>query len=138
MTDCTLRVVDIADKPAPHVPDPPGTPEPGPRPEHEALRDSGDAGVEPSGTDGWLLAFAAALAGLAPSAVPDTGLSRGETGMILHLARDVAHGAERRFAPLAAYLTGRFVTGRVQQGATVEEALAEARSAAARLLEQRG
>jgi hypothetical protein len=93
--------------------------------------------VEPSGTGGWLLAFAATLAELASSpTVPGTGPSRTETGVILHLARDVAHGVERRFAPLAAYLTGRFVTARVQQGATVEQALAEAQAAAVRLLGQ--
>lgn len=126
LTDCTLQVVDTADKPVPDRLELRSVPE------KEPPR---DAGAEPNGTDDWLLAFAAALADLNPApAVPGTGLSRGETGAILHLARDVAHGTERRFAPLAAYLTGRFVTGRVQQGATVEQALAEAQEAARRLL----
>jgi hypothetical protein len=133
LTDCTLRVVDTADKPAS------GRSEPGSQPENDLERDSG---AEPSRKDDWLLAFAVELAELSPSqavspvppAVSPAGLSRAETGTILHLARDVAHGVERRFAPLAAYLTGRFVTGRVQQGATVEAALAEAEAAVRRLL----
>jgi hypothetical protein len=90
---------------------------------------------EPSRTDDWLLAFAAALADLSGSPTGSgAGLSRSETGTLLRLAREVAHGVERRFAPLAAYLTGRFVAGRLQQGATVDEALAEAEAAAQRLI----
>ena len=123
--------MDTADKPAPNVP------QRARGPEIETAQAEGGTGSEPSRTDAWLLAFATALAGLAPSSTAG-GLSRAETGTILHLARDVAHGTERRFAPLAAYLTGRFVTARVQQGAAVEEALAEAQAAAARLLEQLG
>jgi uncharacterized protein DUF6457 len=86
-------------------------------------------------TEDWLFDFAAALADLSGSPLEgEAGLSRTETGTLLRLARDVAHGVERRFAPLAAYLTGRFVAGRLQQGATVDEALAEAEAAARRLI----
>ena len=91
--------------------------------------------AEPSRTDDWLLAFASALASLSGSTMGSaSGASRTETTTILHLARDVAHGVERRLAPLAAYLTGRFVAERLRQGATVEEALAEAEAAAKSLI----
>jgi hypothetical protein len=82
-----------------------------------------------------LLAFASALADLSGSTTGShPGTSRAETGTILNLARDVAHGVERRLAPLAAYLTGRFVAERLRQGATVDEALAEAQAAARSLI----
>jgi hypothetical protein len=94
-----------------------------------------DAADEPVPDADWPLAFAAALAELGGEPV---GLSRGETTTLLRLARDVAHGTERRFAPLAAYLAGRFVAERVRSGAGVEEALAEAAAAAARLMGPQG
>jgi hypothetical protein len=46
----------------------------------------------------WLDRFAAALG--------ERPLSGAEMGAILKLARDVAHGVERKLAPLAAYLAG--------------------------------
>jgi hypothetical protein len=93
------------------------------------------SGAEPSRSEGWLLAFASALTGLSGrGAGSAAGTSHTETATILRLAREVAHGVERRLAPLAAYLTGRFVAERLTQGATVEEALAEAEAAARRLI----
>ena len=57
-----------------------------------------------------------------------------EVDTILDLARDVAHATERRFAPLSTYLTGRYVTRRQAEGATVDEALGEARAKVGKLL----
>lgn len=55
-------------------------------------------------------------------------------GGVLALARDVAHGTERRNAPVAAFVAGRYVQARVAQGSTAEAALTEVTEAAARLL----
>ena len=63
-------------------------------------------------------------------------LAEEEVDAILDLARDVAHATERRFAPLSAYLAGKFVARRLAAGATVDEALREARGIAGRLLAQ--
>jgi hypothetical protein len=49
-------------------------------------------------------------------------LSEAEVQTILDLARDVAHGTERKNAPLAAFLAGRFV-GR---GDALDEAIQRA------------
>jgi hypothetical protein len=61
-------------------------------------------------------------------------LTDDEVEAILDLARDVAHGTERRFAPLSTYLTGKFVARRIAEGATVDRALREAQEVVARLL----
>jgi hypothetical protein len=53
---------------------------------------------------------------------------------VLGLARDVPHGTERRFAPLATYLAGRFVARRTAQGTAPGTALEEARTLASGLL----
>ena len=63
-------------------------------------------------------------------------LGEEEVDAILDLARDVAHGTERRFAPLTTYLTGEFVARRRAAGASTDEALREAREIAGRLLRQ--
>lgn len=53
---------------------------------------------------------------------------------VLDLARVVAHGSERRYAPLATFLAGQFVVARVEAGQSVAAALAEAQALAERLL----
>jgi hypothetical protein len=53
---------------------------------------------------------------------------------VLDLARDVAHGSERKNAPVAAFVAGRYVQARMAQGADAETALNEVRQAAAGLL----
>jgi uncharacterized protein DUF6457 len=53
---------------------------------------------------------------------------------LLDLARDVAHGTERRNAPLATFLVGQFVAARAAEGATAPAALDEARALARTLL----
>ncbi|MBV8387604.1 MAG: molybdopterin-guanine dinucleotide biosynthesis protein MobA [Acidimicrobiia bacterium] len=77
--------------------------------------------------DDWLSRYSTAL-GL--------DLSDDEVDAILDLARDVAHGTERRFAPLSAYLAGKYVTGRVADGLTAGEAVREAQEVVGRLLAQ--
>ncbi len=59
-----------------------------------------------------------------------------EIAQVLKLARDVAHGVERRLAPLAAFLAGTHVGRRAGEGASPEEALGEAMRAAASLLDE--
>ena len=70
------------------------------------------------------------------SAALGLDLSDEEVGTILNLARDVAHGTERRFAPLSAYLAGKYVTRRVAEGTTAEAAVLEAQEVVGRLLRQ--
>jgi Domain of unknown function (DUF6457) len=70
------------------------------------------------------------------SAALELGLSEDEVEAILDLARDVAHGTERRFAPLSAYLAGKYVTRRVAEGTSAEEAVHEAQEVVGRLLSQ--
>ena len=61
-------------------------------------------------------------------------LSEEEADVVLDLARVVAHGSERRFAPLSTFLAGRFVAELVRSGLPAEEALAEAMAIAERIL----
>jgi molybdopterin-guanine dinucleotide biosynthesis protein A len=61
-------------------------------------------------------------------------LTEQEVEAVLDLARAVAHGAERRFAPLSSYLAGQFVSELVRTGVPRHEALAEAAAIAERAL----
>jgi uncharacterized protein DUF6457 len=61
-----------------------------------------------------------------------------EIGQVLKLARDVAHGVERKLAPLAAFIAGVHVGRRMAEGASREEALGESLKAAAALLPEEG
>ncbi len=61
-------------------------------------------------------------------------LRSSDVDALLDLARQVAHGSERRFAPLSTFVAGRFVTARMAQGATAADALAEAIAVARSLL----
>jgi hypothetical protein len=67
----------------------------------------------------WIDGYAEAL-GLEP-------LDKEEVGLLLDLARDVAHGSERRYAPLATFLAG-YRAGREggDRRASIEEAAAKA------------
>ncbi len=58
-----------------------------------------------------------------------------EVEAVLDLARAVAHGSERHFAPLSTYLAGQFVAELVRTGVPREEALAEAIAIAERALD---
>ena len=77
--------------------------------------------------DDWLSRYSAAL---------ELDLTEDEVEAILDLARDVAHATERRFAPLSAYLAGKFVTRRVAEGTTSDAAVHEAHEVVGRLLAQ--
>ena len=68
------------------------------------------------------------------SAALELDLSDDEVDAILDLARDVAHATERRFAPLSTYLAGKFVTRRMNEGATATDAVHEAQEVVGRLL----
>ncbi|MGI9023094.1 MAG: DUF6457 domain-containing protein [Acidimicrobiales bacterium] len=61
-------------------------------------------------------------------------LGGAEADVLLDLAREVAHGTERRFAPLSTFVAGRFVATRIAAGATAMDALAEAVEVARSLL----
>ncbi len=64
------------------------------------------------------------------------GLEMGadEIAAVLDLARVVAHGTERRFAPLSTYLAGQFVAERMRAGMPHADALAEAVTVAERVI----
>lgn len=72
---------------------------------------------------------------LAAAAGEELTLSKQEEAIVLRLAREVAHRTDdRKNAPVASYLVGRFVAARVRGGATPREALDEAFGLAERLL----
>ena len=68
------------------------------------------------------------------SAALELDLTEEEVDAILGLARDVAHATERRFAPLSAYLAGKYVARRVAAGANSADAVHEAQEVVGRLL----
>jgi len=57
-----------------------------------------------------------------------------EMGALLKLSREVAHGVERKYAPLSTYLTGLSVGRRAVGGESMDEALRRAIDEAMRLL----
>ena len=75
--------------------------------------------------------YAEALGALEPST---GGISPEEVGVMLRLSREVAHRSERRWAPVASYLVGRYVESRVRAGADPATALGEAFAVAESLL----
>jgi len=76
--------------------------------------------------DDWLDGFARALG--------ERPIEREEVGAMLALSREVAHGVERRLAPLTAFVAGMHVQRRTGEGAAVADALAEIREAARALI----
>ena len=76
----------------------------------------------------WLDAFAEALG--------EPPVDRAAIGAMLRLSRDVAHGAERKLAPVSTFVAGLHVGRRTAEGASADEALAEVQGAAANLLSQ--
>lgn len=69
--------------------------------------------------------------------VGEQPMNQREVGQVLKLARDVAHGVERKLAPLAAFVAGLHVGRQVAGGAPRQEALDEVLRAAATLLADR-
>jgi hypothetical protein len=57
-----------------------------------------------------------------------------ETGAILKLAREVAHGVERKVAPLSTFLAGVYVGRQAGAGISRQDALARAVEAARGLI----
>ena len=84
-----------------------------------------------AGPDRFLERYRQALEEATSRPVP---LDDDDVDALLDLARDVAHGTERRNAPLATFLVGQFVAARVSEGATPRTALDEARVLARTLL----
>jgi hypothetical protein len=78
----------------------------------------------------WLGRFAAQL--------DDPHPTQEEIGAMLRLAREVAHGVERKLAPLSTFVAGRHVARRMGEGATPETALREVMEAAAALIPEAG
>jgi len=76
-------------------------------------------------------------AALGRASMTEISMGPDEVDALLDLARDVAHGTERRFAPLASYLAGKYVVARTRDGATVRQAVDEAVDVANRLLAAR-
>jgi Domain of unknown function (DUF6457) len=74
--------------------------------------------------------------------VADLAAQLSVPGMTLHtqagvlaLARDVAHATERKYAPLAAFVAGRFVEVRRSEGVDEATALRELNDMVSRILE---
>lgn len=63
----------------------------------------------------------------------DIGLHRELKNPLLMLARVIAHGTERKNAPLATFIAGRYVEARRAQGADAAAAVAETLEVAGRL-----
>ena len=82
--------------------------------------------------DEWLERYAAALR--THSATADPEIDPATCSVLLDLARLVAHGTQRRNAPLATYVAGRYVSARVAEGTDARQALAEAVEVARSLL----
>jgi hypothetical protein len=59
-------------------------------------------------------------------ALGEPALGPEETGALLRLAREVAHGVERKLAPLSAFLLGAAVGRRAAGGEDREEAFRQA------------
>jgi hypothetical protein len=86
----------------------------------------------------WFDDYAAALEERLGGPNPAVHLDRGVKNPILDLARIVAHGTERKNAPLAAYVVGRYVALRSAQGADEAVAVSEALETAAGIIPSEG
>jgi Domain of unknown function (DUF6457) len=78
----------------------------------------------------WFESYAQALEEKLGHPEPGLHLAKEARNPLLDMARNVAHGTERKNAPLAAYVTGRYVAERAHQGIDEDAALAEALAAA--------
>jgi hypothetical protein len=68
--------------------------------------------------DDWLMKAAITL-GVDP-------LDEGQVAELLDVARDVAHGVERKMTPMATFLLGAAVQRRIGHGSTAEDAFQDA------------
>jgi hypothetical protein len=78
----------------------------------------------------WFESYAQALEEKLGHPEPGLHLPKEARNPLLDMARNVAHGTERKNAPLAAYVAGRYVAARAHQGIDEDAALAEALAAA--------
>jgi hypothetical protein len=78
----------------------------------------------------WFESYAQTLEEKLGHPEPGLHLAKESRNPLLDLARNVAHGTERKNAPLAAYVVGRYVAARAHQGIDEAAALAEAIAAA--------
>jgi hypothetical protein len=74
-----------------------------------------DPGAEEATMDSWIDRLAVSLG--------EDALTPGETARLLGLARDVAHGVERKITPLAAFLIGSSVGRSLARGTPRTDAL---------------
>jgi Domain of unknown function (DUF6457) len=81
---------------------------------------------------GWCERFGASL--MAASGQAASPITPRLQARLLTIARDIAHGTERRNAPVCAFIAGRYVEARHAQGVDADAALSEVAEAAARLL----
>lgn len=84
--------------------------------------------------DVWLNSYSDLLADRLTGDGPMARLGSDQQEPVLDLARIVAHGTERKNAPLAAFIAGRYCALREAEGVEPSAALAEAIDAARRLL----
>lgn len=64
------------------------------------------------------------------------GMTPRAQAALLSMARDVAHGTERKYAPLASFIAGRFVELAARDGRDIEAALRDVRDAVTRLVRE--
>jgi hypothetical protein len=76
--------------------------------------------------DEWIDRFAEALG--------EQPLHPTEVGSMLKLSRDVAHGVERKLAPLSTFLAGLSVGRQIAEGASRDQALLQVMEAARTLM----
>ncbi len=67
-------------------------------------------------------------------ALGEAPLDRAHIGAMLKLSREVAHGVDRKMAPVSTYVAGLHVARRRAEGATPGDALGEVEDAVARLI----
>lgn len=71
-------------------------------------------------------------------ALDEPGVDRAEIGSLLRLARDVAHGVDRKLAPLTTFVAGLHVGRRMAEGAPRQQAMAEVMGTVSGLLPEAG
>jgi len=71
-------------------------------------------------------------------ALGEAPLDRAHIGAMLRLSREVAHGVDRKMAPVSTFVAGLHVARRVAEGAAAADALREVEDAAARLIPSAG
>lgn len=64
------------------------------------------------------------------------GMTPHAQATLLAIARDVAHGGERKYAPLASFIAGRYVQLAAHDGRDMESALRDVSDAVSRLLRE--